>query len=228
MDKRSKRKAAVVAIVVAIAGWAILLNQRTHQAPERTESPSQEAVSGTKRTQAPPTERGVAPGFPESARKEVASCLSEREGAVSSLDSLVRELTPPNEEGKKLQTRNIHVRLPSGEKRRVHLFADSSADGKAIQRLRVFGEDEEGLPVPLAIPSDEEVNPSQSVIEKQFDGGTVEWTEEKWQVPVQDGGLLEWTLDNGAVVEFHLQRPDLTLGCAENEARDSVDCLCRK
>lgn len=196
------------------------------QTPAQTppaQTPAQPSAPARGSSQpAPAAESPLTPG----SLAEIRRCLGD--DGVRSLDQLLARLTPHPSPGQSStryrKYRNVHVRLPSGEKRRLQLFSDSTPDGKPVMRLRVFGEDAEGLPVPISIPESHSSNPDESLIQSYLAGGTPEFTEESlsWQGST---GTVEWTEENGRVRELHWVGGGRSLGCARP---DIADCECRE
>lgn len=242
----SKRWAIALAlltlVLVRAAGWFFTRAQAPIPAPSGAVEPVQETQAPfRKETSIPenaprPRLSPPAPGqdeaeLPARAQNEIASCLGSAGANVRSLGELVRKVLPsdPSQGERFRKYRNVHVTLPNGEKRRFHLYADSTPDGKPLTRLRVFTEDAEGLPLPTSIPPEHQVNPDEALVREYLAGGTVEFVEEAWNWRGQsENGTaqsLDWTEENGRVIEAQVVTGETSLGCA---ILNQPDCECRE
>ncbi|MCM2279595.1 MAG: hypothetical protein NDJ89_16090 [Oligoflexia bacterium] len=159
-------------------------------------------------------------------RAEIRRCLDlDPEKTPTSLETLIRQLVSENGETAKpyLKFKNVHLRLPSGEKRRLHLFSDSGPDGKPVLRLRIFSEDTEGLPVPLPVSPDLMINPAPERMLALEAEGTRELSEEalSLRTPSQ---MIDWTVRNGRITQLFWVGRERSLGCALS---DHEECDCR-
>lgn len=104
---------------------------------------------------------------------------------------------------------NYHLKLPSGEERRIHVVGD----GHTNKTVRLFGLDEEGLPTPIPLPEDLRSQTPDEMIRNLKDQGQVFFHQSKQRWLLGNGTTLLVTFENDQTYEFQLFGPDKTLSC---------------
>lgn len=112
---------------------------------------------------------------------------------------------------------NIHLKIPSGEERRLHIVSD----GRRQRTIRYFTTDKTGVLKPLPIPHEIRSKPVDKIIEELKSQGQIFFhqTKERWLLG--NGTTLIITFENKKPQEFQLFGPEKTLSCFKN----SCQCL---
>lgn len=142
------------------------------------------------------------------------ACLGS---AWSSYESFPEELKKVYDvQSQVVDIENYHLKLPTGEERRIHIVAD----GRNNKTVRFFGLDSEGLPNPIPIENDLRSKPADEAVEELKKQGEVTFhqTKERWLLG--NGTTLLVTFENNKPYEFQLFGPDKTLSCL----KDSCQC----
>jgi hypothetical protein len=138
----------------------------------------------------------------------------------SSLKSEFGDVVTQNEEWS-----NIHVQLPSGEQRRIRIEVDSNGEESSLRRLKYYGVDKEGLPVPIALPKEQTENPTDTFISGLESEGKVIMTEKAMHAYYPHGQEVLYTEKNGLVSELEISKNGKSFKCSQLASANAV-CKC--
>jgi hypothetical protein len=163
-------------------------------------------------------------------REELKHCDLPSGSEVVTLDDLSRALTQNERQAPKreFEWRNVHFVTSDGEKRRLRLARDFSSGGHAILRLQLFTLDEEGLPVPIPVPTEDARNPSDEVIHKYLDKSRILETQEKETLLFGGARQLRLAVEtkNGAVRSLEISDRSTSFQCQTGRQSDAIECKC--
>lgn len=108
-----------------------------------------------------------------------------------------------------------HLTLPNGEKRRLRLYSELGHE-----RLQFYKLDQDGDPVVLEIPADDQVKPDHTVLTKYLSQGEISHHEKSYDIKLIDKGELTIIEENGKIIDFTVKLPQGFLGCNQET------CLC--
>src|SRR5262249_45788441 len=93
-------------------------------------------------------------------------------------------------------------------------------------KLQMFGEDAEGLPVPMDMPRQDTLNPTPEVLKKYLAMGKQVYQDEAQSLTFKSGATAELQRENGFTRLLQLTSPGTSLGCAVDEGTRESDCQC--
>lgn len=162
---------------------------------------------------------------------QIGRCLGIRnslnESAEMSLSALTSSLQ--NELGPLMENRldwkNIHLTLPQGEKRRLRLEVEALSEESSGLRLKYYGVDKEDLPVPLPLPPEQSLNPTDTFIASLEGEGQVTLREEAHRGLYSQGSEIFYVERNGALSEFEISHQGKSVKCQDLQTSEAL-CQC--
>lgn len=112
-----------------------------------------------------------------------------------------------------LDWKNVHIQLPNGEKRRLRLEVEAIGEESAGIRLQYFGVDNEDLPVPLPLSSEQSLNPSEAFIASLENEGKVTLREEARRGIYSKGAELFYSERNGVLSDLEISYQGKSVKC---------------
>ena len=196
-----------------------ILDQDAPSVETTTMSPSNPVQTTTTEHAMPSSAEAVKPVLLGTHLREIGQCLNINNALndtaadtfaelQSSLQSVLGEVI-----AKGMDWSNVHVTLPSGEKRRIHLEVEASGDHGTVRRLKYYGVDAEDLPVPLTLPKDQSENPSDTFIASLENEGQITLREEARRGIYSQGAELYYVERNGALSEIELSYQGKSVKC---------------
>lgn len=155
---------------------------------------------------------------------EVTKCIGAASG--TSLAAVFEQFAVRSQgiDSKKMLWRNIHFRLPSGVPRRVRFSRLHSQNHSEELQLQLFGEDREGLPLPLAISNKLAL---QARVKKYLARGETTLEQARYKIEFGNGELGEIEYENGDLVAMSLYAGRaLGFSCARASQSLEIACKC--
>lgn len=106
---------------------------------------------------------------------------------------------------KSTQWSNIHLKLTNGEERRIRVELELNEQNIPVRKLKYFGLDKEGRPLPLDIPVEQQMNPNEQFLNALYNEGNIYLTENNVVLFYENGTQLSYIERNGKIMDFELQ-----------------------
>lgn len=197
---------------------AALLEQRRSSEPENVAPPATPATDAPKSDETrdePATGGAAVPGnhFASAAR----DCIGL---SASGPDELIDSLERNRLEEKEIGLENWHVRRPDGREERVMLVDSDRGNANGKKELRLFGVDDEGLPIPRELDPRVAFDPSPRAIASLRRPGEVFFHQTQESLKFRDGLSAEVERVNDRVREMRVTVVDgSTLACRGSDCR---------
>ncbi len=139
-------------------------------------------------------------------------------GNWTSAENLAKDLEKTyGVKSKNTDIENFHIRNIGGEERRIHI----TSEGPDKKQIRYFSLDQEGLPIPISLSSEQRsLNADQLINNLKAEGQIfLHQSKERWLLG--NGSTFIVTFENDVIREFQIFGPTKTLSCLE----DSCQCL---
>lgn len=124
-----------------------------------------------------------------------------------------------------LDWKNIHLTLPNGEKRRIRMEVEAVSEESSGMRLKYYGVDSEDLPVPLPLPEDQSLNPSETFVASLEGEGQITLREEARRGVYTKGSELYYVERNGALSELEIIHHGKSVKCQDLQSPQGT-CNC--
>jgi len=237
------KKILLILLLLAALGAALKLRiQTAAPSPEEDSRPTaaEEALPVRPSSSSSPT-RPLSTEIPPSSGAslpllgpflpQIGRCLGIRnslnetaEMSLSALNSsLQNELGPLTEN--RLDWKNIHLTLPHGEKRRLRLEVEALSEESSGLRLKYYGVDKEDLPVPLPLPPEQSLNPTDTLVASLEGEGQVTLREEAHRGLYPQGSEIFYVERNGALSEFEISHQGKSVKCQDLQTSEAL-CQC--
>lgn len=126
---------------------------------------------------------------------------------------------------KNMDWKNVHLTLPNGEKRRIRLEVEAITEEAAGLRLKYYGVDKEDLPVPLPLPEDQSLNPSEAFVASLEGEGPITFREEAFRSTYGIGTELYHVERNGVLSEVEILHQGKNVKCVDLDGPQGT-CRC--
>jgi hypothetical protein len=233
---RSPHRRTILLILLGFAGLFAFRQVRVHgiNNPEKalTLPPQSNQRSSTpSMREARPLLRGR---FSSKSRQEMRKCFPETSKTLLAASQTLADFSVwilhehGNIQSEELQWKNIHIRLPNGEIRRIRLDKSSGdgSGGEGELTLHIFREDEQGFPFPVEIPAQDSFHPTKEVIDFYLSQGQQIYELQSSRLIYGDSSEAELTLENGAVASIHFMSSSRSIGCDIERETHEIDCKC--
>jgi hypothetical protein len=121
--------------------------------------------------------------------------------------------------------KNVHVKLPNGEQRRLRLEVEGAGEELSVKTLKYYGVDKENLPVELPLTKEQTTNPSDSFIASLEQEGSVTLREEARRGVFTTGAELYYVERNGRLSEIEMSFRGHSFKCTDLTQTNSK-CRC--
>lgn len=163
--------------------------------------------------------------------RKIGDCLQIRnslnkdaELKFSALDDSLRgelgELISHN-----LDWKNVHILLPTGEKRRLRMEVEATGEEATGIRLHYYGVDNEDLPVPLPLTDEQSLNPSETFIASLENEGKVTLREGAHRGIYNRGAELYYSERNGILSDLEISYQGKSVKCQNLQSAKGI-CSC--
>ena len=143
--------------------------------------------------------------------------------ATSLLDSVRTELGEVV--ANQTDWKNVHITLPNGEQRRLRIEIEATSEEGTAPRLRYYGVDKEGLPVPIPLTKEQSLNPSEEYIASLENQGQVTLREEARRGLFSKGAEIYYTERNGYLSELEISVDGKSVKCQDLQSTHG-NCGC--
>lgn len=126
---------------------------------------------------------------------------------------------------RELDWKNVHLTLPNGEKRRIRLEVEPISEEASGLRLKYYGVDSEELPIPLPLPENQSLNPSEAFIASLEGEGQITLREEAHRGIYTKGSELYYVERNGTLSELEINHLGKSVKC-QNLQSPKGSCNC--
>jgi hypothetical protein len=137
-------------------------------------------------------------------RDQLKDCPNEAESFKtfqSEIETLIENpLSELSNEVKLIQ--NWHIRLKNNETHRLQLVLSHSSNLKPIHELKYFSETSEGLPWPIKIPKEDQINPNPETLNKYLQKGDLIFSQSIKEL-LKEGERLTWTVTRDQLQEIN-------------------------
>ncbi|MBX2987285.1 MAG: hypothetical protein KF802_05245 [Bdellovibrionaceae bacterium] len=151
-------------------------------------------------------------------RKSVQECFK---GQVSARDpkDLLRGLKRQGLVLNEVTVENWHVRRPNGQEERIMVVASDRENANGRKEVRLFGVDDEGLPVPKPLPAAKAFDPKEDFIAALKKPGRLVFhqRQESHNGPEGLSASVEWV--NEDVRDLQVFLKEKTLSCRDSDCR---------
>ncbi|MBC7371179.1 MAG: hypothetical protein H7326_06420 [Bdellovibrionaceae bacterium] len=242
---KNKRDSLILIVIVAAALWAAFVFFKPRDSAVVADSeiaPSEGTIPASTALEPQPTVREAKSATPVTGPsdgevkfglrlKEIGDCLkigntlnesaqpqlSELQGSLqSSLGDFINTT---------LEWKNVHLTMPSGEKRRLRLEVDVDAEQSLSRRLQYYSVDSEGMTVPIPLSPEQETNPTETFISGLESDGQVTMQEEAHRGFYPQGVELYYVERNGFLSEIEMNYQGKSVRCQDLEKPNS-GCRC--
>jgi hypothetical protein len=151
--------------------------------------------------------------------REIGQCLqignALGDNAKPTFDELQSSLRPALGDltADVLDWKNVHITLANGEKRRLRVEIEGTGEESNHRRLKYYGVDAEDLPVPLPLPKEQSLNPSDAFIASLEKEGSVTLREEAHRGVYSQEAELYYVERNGVLSEIELSYQGKSVKC---------------
>jgi hypothetical protein len=242
-----KKESFLLLLIAGAAFWAALVFIRAKNSTEK--GVSENAAVNEAASQDRPISKGAGPVptlTPSSAvndssngvtanmasfLREIGACLqiknSWNENAKpslselqTSLQSTFGELTATTSDWK-----NVHLTLPNGERRRLHIEVIADGEEGVRKELQYYGVDGEDLPVPMSLPPEQAANPTDAFVAGLLSEGQVTLEEEAHHGSYAAEAEIYYAERDGFLSEFEINFQGKRVRC-ENINKPLGACRC--
>ena len=126
--------------------------------------------------------------------------------------------------GRIFKYHNFHLEMPDGERRFLKIELQKNVEGEEQLRMAV-AKDDHGFPVPIIIPREDQIDPSEETIDRYKSLGRVTYEERAFAVQYPKG-VVDIVLSGGQVRDFSLSTSKALVEC--NGARGALNCSCMR
>lgn len=133
---------------------------------------------------------------------------------------LVRDLEATGVRERRLQLENWHLRLPSGEEKRIMLLPSDRENANGRLEVRLFDVDAEGLPVPQKL-GPKAYNPSARFLQELKSQGEIQFHQRKENIALNDGQSLDVEWINGQLHDLQVFTNNKSFSCR------NLNCHCQ-
>jgi hypothetical protein len=119
----------------------------------------------------------------------------------------------------------VEMETPDGDKKRLRVEMDFDSDTQVQRKLKFMNVGQDGVTVPISIPEDQAIEPSESLIASLETGNKILSKEKFERIYFQNGEEIVAKQKNGFITELEVNKGPKSFKCIKlNE--DTADCQC--
>lgn len=160
----------------------------------------------------------VAAANPASFQDSLKLCFGGKVSAANPQD-LVQKLESRGVISTETALENWHVVRPNGEEERIMVVPSDRENARGRKEVRLFGVDEEGLPVPKVLPRVKAFDPKEEFIASLKTPGRLVFHQKQEAVTFRDGSSASIEWQNEHIRDLQVFLPEKTLSCRDLNCR---------